>query len=86
MRLAIMSLQNHTEGSSSKKLKMSAAYHEIASARYADPARNLTLKGYIQRHYNAHTEIIELGELVSECKKVEDFMKGLTNLRLRTSK
>ena len=84
--MALLALRNQAHGLSFKKLRMSTVYHEISSARYSGPARNCNLERYIQTHSLDHAKLLELGESVLDFKKFEDFLKGLINPRLRTSK
>lgn len=44
--------------------------------------KNHTLSDYINKYYSAHTELAH----ISEVKKVDNFLKGLTGLRFKTVK
>ena len=85
-RGAITALVAQAEGDSSRKIRSSAAYHEISAARYRGPTRNFTLDNYITKHADAHAELLDLGEVISESKKVDDFLKGILDPRLKTAK
>ena len=86
-RGSIQTLIAQAEGESSKKIRMSAAYHEISAARYRGGAtRHFSLDDFITKHADAHAELQDLKEVISETKKVEDFLKGILDPRLKTAK
>ena len=85
-RGAVTALVAQAEGPASKKIRSSAAYHEISAARYRGPTRNFSLDDYITKHADAHAELLDLEEVISEAKKVDDFLKGILDPRLKTAK
>lgn len=50
------------------------------------PTRNFSLDDYITKHVDAHAELLDLSKVISESKKVEDFLKGILDPRLKTAK
>ena len=44
------------------------------------------LDNYINKHANAHVELLNLKEIVSESKKVDNFLKGILEPCLKTKK
>lgn len=85
-RGAVLALKLHAEGESSKKLRSDKAYNDLASARYSGPTRNFSLADYIQIHCSSYAELEELTEMVSESKKVTDFLQGISDPRLKSCK
>ena len=74
---AIIALCAQADGTNMTKLSISAAYYEIAVARYRGTSRNFTLDDYIGKHSDAHAELLDLKEVISESRKVDDFLKGV---------
>ena len=65
---------------------MAAAYHIISSVRYGGQSRNFTLADYIQKQCAAYAELLDLKEVTSETKKVDDFLKGIIDPRSKIVK
>lgn len=74
------------EGDATKNLRKQRAYAAIANARYLGDRPRFTLIDYIAIHQRAYNELAELGEPVPESKKVTDFMTGLQDPALQSSK
>ena len=78
-RAMFLALKTQTEGSSAIATRKAKAYQMISSARYNGRARNQTFDSYVARHQTAHNELQDLGEEVSETRKVRDFLEGITD-------
>jgi len=74
------------EGDSARKSRISAAYHNILAARYRGPTNNFTLDDYISKHVDTNAELLHLKEVISEFTKVEDFIRGILDPRLKSTK
>jgi L-rhamnose mutarotase len=57
----------------------------IATARYTGKSR-YSFDSYIARHQKAHNELFTLGEVLSESKKVQDFLRGIEDSSFATFK
>jgi hypothetical protein len=60
-----------------------AAYDEIHNAVYTGEKRNFTFENYIDKHAKAHQTPFEAGVEIREDKKVDDFLRGLTDPSIR---
>jgi hypothetical protein len=78
-RAMFLALKTQTEGSSAIATRKAKAYQMISSARYNGRGRNQTFDSYVARHQTAHNELQDLGEEVSETRKVRDFLEGITD-------
>jgi hypothetical protein len=54
-------------------------YDAIAKASYQGPKRNFDFNFYVTIHQQAHHDLIRLGELIPENKKVHNFLNGITD-------
>ena len=84
--VTVSALKCHTEEESSKKIRMVVAYTIIKTWKYAGPTIIFSLSGYIQKHCSAHAKLAELRNQILESKKVDNFLKGLTNPRFKNIK
>lgn len=73
-RLAFKALVSHYEGESQMSKTKQAAYDELKTAEYQGERRNHTFENYVNRHTKAYRTLEEYGEVVSEDKKVIDFL------------
>ena len=71
---------------SARKNRSFAAYHNILVARYRGPTRSFMLDDYITKHAAMHAKIFDLREVITELKKVEDFLRGILNPCLKSMK
>jgi hypothetical protein len=56
-----------------------AAYAMIRNCTYPDERRGWTLENYYHAHQEAHYDLGLYGEIVSESRKVTDFLRGITD-------
>ena len=85
-RGAVLALKTQAEGTSAKLTRKQAAYASIASSAYLGPRKGFTFANYVTLHQTAHNELLNLDEPVSESKKVTEFLKGLRDSTLNSSK
>ena len=85
-RAAVLAIKTQAEGRAAEDTRKQRAYAMIATARYAGPRRNWTFQSYVQRHQEAHNELLILQEPIPETKKVTDFLAGITDSRLANAK
>jgi hypothetical protein len=85
-RSALLALRHQCEGTVAKHTRKTAAYAKIATAKYSGQSKRFTLDQYIQIHQSAHNTLADLEEPIPETKKVTDFLAGITEPRLNTSK
>jgi len=85
-RQAWMALVQQAEGDASMNLRKQRAYAAVANARYVGERPRFGFSDYISVHQRAYNELLELGEPVSESKKVTDFMAGIQDSKMETSK
>lgn len=76
-RAAIKALTSHYEGTTQISKARAQAYEEIRTAEYHGERRNFTFENYVHRHTKAHKTLEEYGEIISEQKKVSDFLNGI---------
>jgi len=85
-RSAILALKAQAEGLLAKLTRKAKAYASLASATYHGERRGFTFDNYIAIHQEAHNELLDLDEPVSESKKVTDFLKGIQDALLQIGK
>jgi hypothetical protein len=85
-RSAILALKAQAEGLSARLTRKAKAYASRASATYHGEHRGFTFDNYIAIHQEAHNELLDLDEPVSESKKVTDFLKGIQDALLQIGK
>jgi hypothetical protein len=79
-RSAIMVLKLQNEGCADKQLLKVNAHAAIARARLGGASRTgPTFLGYVATHTEAHTTLADCGEIISESKKITDFMTGIND-------
>jgi hypothetical protein len=82
-RAAIQTLIGRYEGTAAMSRTKQAAYDEIHNAVYTGEKRNFTFENYIDKHAKAHQTLFEAGVEIREDKKVDDFLRGLTDPSIR---
>jgi hypothetical protein len=85
-RAAVLALKAQAEGVSSKLTRKAKAYASITNAVYRGLRRGYTFANYVTTHQEAHNELFDLEEPVSESKKVTDFLKGIQDPSLQVGK
>jgi hypothetical protein len=76
-RSAVLALQGQAEGVSAKLTrKAKQVYASITSVTFRGQCRGFTFANYVTVHQEAHNELFDLEEPMSESKKVTDFLKG----------
>jgi hypothetical protein len=85
-RGAWLALVIQSEGRANNNLRKTRAYADIAAAKYQGERRNFTFVQYVALHQKAHNELDELGESISETKKVTDFLAGINSQEMITAK
>jgi hypothetical protein len=85
-RASWMALLTQAEGDATMNLRKQKAYAAINNARFAGDRARYHFSDYISVHQKAHNELDELGEPVSETKKVTDFMAGIQDPKAETAK
>jgi hypothetical protein len=76
-RAAVMALKRQAEGASSQILRKTKAYASIKNAIFRGLRKGHTFAHYVTTHQVAHNELIDLDEMISETKKVTDFLAGI---------
>jgi hypothetical protein len=84
-RAAWLALKAQAEGPQASETRKQKAYADIAKAHYTGSGR-FTLQSYITKHLAAHNVLRKEGEMISENKKVTDFLRGIQDSRLDTAK
>jgi hypothetical protein len=78
-RAAWKALVQHYEGPTEQNKVIEAAYNTICNATYQGERRNWTFESYYQAHQEAHYDLDLYGEVVTENKKVTDFLRGISD-------
>ncbi len=78
-RAAWKALVEHYEGPTEQNKVIEAAYNTIRNATYQGERRNWTFESYYHAHQEAHYDLELYGEMVSENKKVTDFLRGISD-------
>jgi hypothetical protein len=77
-RAAIKALISHYEGSTQIAKAISQAYEQIRTAEYSNERHHFTFEHYVHRHTSKALKTLEeYGEMISEHKKVSDFLNGV---------
>jgi hypothetical protein len=84
-RAAYRAVKAQAEGQAALMSCKAKAYVMIATARYTGKSR-YSLDSYIARHQKAHNELFTLGKVLSESKKVQDFLHGIEDSSFATFK
>ena len=85
-RSAVLALKSQAEGLAAKLTRKMKAYSSIKQSVYRGPRRGFTFDSYVSLHQEAHNELLDLEEPVSELKKVTDFLKGIQDPELKAGK
>jgi len=72
-------LVEHYEEPTEQNKVIEAAYHTIRNSTYQGERHNWNFKSYYHAHQEAHYDLELYGEVVSENKKVTDFLHGISN-------
>ncbi len=65
------------EGTAEQNKVTKAAYASICNATYAGEFRNWTFENYSHLHQEAHYDLVMYREIMSESRKVTDFIRGI---------
>ena len=83
-RGAFKALKTHWEGTSSILTRKNATYSSLSTCAFKGTStRHYSFQNYVTLHQKAHNELEELGEPVSETKKVAEFLKYITDPTLQ---
>ncbi|MGH7974029.1 MAG: hypothetical protein ACREBR_00785 [bacterium] len=85
-RNAWKALTSHYEGDSMQSRTVDEAYKNIANAHYSGERRNFTFETFTNIHQRAHQDLKRLGEIVTEKKKVRDFINNIHDPNLGIGK
>ena len=83
---AVLALKSQAEGLTAKLMRKTKAYSSIEQSVYRGPRRGFNFDSYVSLHQEAHNELLDLEEPVSESKKVTDFLKGIQDPELKAGK
>ena len=78
-REAWKSLLSHYESTNEQNKVIEAVYNTIRHAPYQGKRRNWTLETYYHAHKEAQYDLKLYGKIVSENKKVTDFLRSITD-------
>jgi len=78
-RAAWKALLAHYEGTTEQNRIKEAAYATIRNTTYAGEPRGWTYENYYHAHQEAHYNLELYGEIVSESRKVTDFLRGISD-------
>ena len=73
-----MALRQQCEGGSSLLTRKNQAYASLKGAVYRGPHKAYTYQQYVSLHQDAHNELEDCNEVVSETKKGADFLAGIS--------
>jgi hypothetical protein len=85
-RAAFLDIKRQAEGTAATTTKKARAYKSIATATYSGTSQRYTFDKYLEAHQKEHVTLADLGEPIAESKKVDDFLKGITDPRITTNK
>jgi hypothetical protein len=85
-RAAFLDIKRQAEGTAATTTLKARAYKSIATATYSGTSQRYTFDKYLETHQKSHVTLADLGEPIAESKKVDDFLKGITDPRLTTNK
>jgi hypothetical protein len=85
-RGAVLALRQQAEGDAATLTRKEQAYNIIQTTRFDGPRRNFTFSNYVEKHSNAHAELFECHEEMSESRKVSLFLDSITDTRLLVGK
>lgn len=78
-RKAVLALKKQCEGENITQLRTTQAYTKLETAKWEGAKRDFTWDKFVQKHADAHSELEEYGEIVSEQRKVTVFLKGISD-------
>jgi hypothetical protein len=78
-RAAWKALVEHYEGPTEQNKVIEAAYCTIRNSTYQGDRCNWNFESYYHAHQEAHYDLELYGEVVSENKKVTDFLRGISD-------
>jgi len=78
-RAAWKALLAHYEGTTEQNRIKEAAYATIRNTTYPGERRGWTYENYYHAHQEAHYDLELYGEMVSESRKVTDFLRGISD-------
>ena len=76
-RNIVMALKNHYDGQTLTSRTKQGEYDDIDRASYSGEKMKWTFENYVNVHTTAHLVSSENGEIISESKKVENFLKEI---------
>jgi hypothetical protein len=76
-RAAVLALRAQAEGPAAEQVRIAKAYASISTAVYRGQRRGFKFSDYVTLHQEAHNELVDLKETLSQTKKVHDFIKGI---------
>jgi hypothetical protein len=85
-RKAVLALKSQAEGQAAKLNRKTKAYAALDQSVYRGPRRGFTFDSYVALHQEAHNELLDLDEPVSESKKVTSFLRGIQDPKLDAGK
>lgn len=85
-RAAVLALKAQAEGPAAEQVRIAKAYASISTAVYRGQRRGFKFSDYVTLHQEAHNELFDLKESLSETKKVRDFLKGIQDPTLVVGK
>ncbi len=86
-RKAWLALLDHAEGKVASANRVRAAYQKMQTSTYDGKSRRFTFQNYIRIHTECHNHIAEsqTGETLTETKKVDDFLRGISDPSLEAA-
>lgn len=85
-RKAFLALKQQAEGQAAKLARKTKAYATLEQSAYRGPRRGYTFDSYVAAHQEAHNELMDLEEPVSESRKVTSFLRGIQDAKLESGK
>jgi hypothetical protein len=85
-RAAGLALRAQAEGPAAEQVCIAKAYALISTAIYRDQRHGFKFSNYVTLHQEAHNELFDLKETLSETKKVRNFLKGIQDPTLLVGK
>jgi hypothetical protein len=76
-RAAVLALRAQAEGPAAEQVRIVKANASISTAVYHGQRRGFKFSDYVTLHQEAHNELFDLKEMLSDTKKVRDFLKRI---------
>ena len=76
-------VKTQCEGTSSTLMREDAAYSSLSTCAFKGSTRHYSFQNHMTLHQKAHNELEELGEPVSETKKVSEFLMYISDPTLQ---